>query len=285
MPNLTSLTTEQIEKIQIDEGVIYLDYGETSERVLAPTRGGGEFGATVTIRDIDFDGKVGKTAEMQVIEEQAASLKVTSLCMSQSELALAIPGCRVTGSGSAAVIKNPVAGVIPAAAYLKNVTMFAKTIGGEFKKITIYNPMNEAGLNVKAVQKAEGELALEFIAHYGKADLNGDLWKVEEVTAYTAPAFVSAVAESATKVKVTFSHEMSATGLVYGDFSVKESDVAETVSAAAISATDAHIVELTVATLAAGTTVTVSYTKGTAKDTSNNMLNSFTNKPVLNSIS
>ena len=45
---ITNLTTKQIESIQIDEGVIFLDYGETTERLLAPTRGGGEFAATVT---------------------------------------------------------------------------------------------------------------------------------------------------------------------------------------------------------------------------------------------
>ena len=44
---ITNLTTKQIESIQIDEGVIFLNYGETDERLLAPTRGGGEFAADV----------------------------------------------------------------------------------------------------------------------------------------------------------------------------------------------------------------------------------------------
>ena len=57
---ITNLTTKQIESIQIDEGVIFLNYGESDERLLAPTRGGGEFAATVTVRDIEFDGRHGK---------------------------------------------------------------------------------------------------------------------------------------------------------------------------------------------------------------------------------
>lgn len=92
---ITNLTTKQIESIQIDEGVIFLNYGETDERLLAPTRGGGEFAATVTVRDIEFDGRHGKTTGTQVIEEQGASLKVTTLCMSQENLALAIPTCTI----------------------------------------------------------------------------------------------------------------------------------------------------------------------------------------------
>lgn len=177
---VTNLTTKQIESIQIDESVIFLNYGEDDEQFLAPTRGGGEFAATVTVRDIEFDGGHGKTAGTQVIEEQGASIKVTTLCMSQENLALAIPTCTVA-SDDGKTIKNPPTGVIPMSAYLKNVTMFAKTIGGKYKKITIYNAMHETGFTAKAVQKAEGELAFEFLAHYPHSDLDGDLWKVEEI--------------------------------------------------------------------------------------------------------
>lgn len=177
-----NLTTNQIEKIQIDEGLIYLNFGETDETKLAPTRGGGEFTASVTIRDVEFDGRVGKTAGLQVIEGQAATLKVVSLCMSQAQLLLAIPNCQVTGTGDATVIKNPKTGLIPTTEYLKNVTMFAKLMDGKYKKITIYNAMHEGGFTAKAVQKAEGELSLEFQAHYdATVDLDGDLWKIEEV--------------------------------------------------------------------------------------------------------
>lgn len=193
MGTVTNLTKQQIENIQIDESVIFLDYGTDTERFLAPTRGGGEFVATATVRDIEFDGRNGKTAGTQVIEEQAASYKVTTLCMSQENLALAIPGCKVSNDDGK-TISNPKTGVIPETAYLKNVTAFAKLISGKFKKITIYNPMHENGLTAKAVQKAEGELALEFLAHYPYSDLDGDLWKVEEIDAMPATNGANAAA-------------------------------------------------------------------------------------------
>lgn len=180
---VTNLTKQQIENIQFDESLIFLDYGENTERFLAPTRGGGEFAATITVRDIDFDGKHGKTAGTQIIEEQGASVKVTTLCMSQENLALAIPSC-VIENNEGKTIKNPKTGVIPLSAYLKNITMFTRLIGGKYKKITIYNPMHETGLNVKAVQKSEGELALEMLAHYPHSDLDGDLWKIDEISKF-----------------------------------------------------------------------------------------------------
>ncbi|MGN1112019.1 MAG: hypothetical protein ACI4RP_02335 [Acutalibacteraceae bacterium] len=182
MGAVTNLTKQQIENIQIDESLIFLDYGEETERFLAPTRGGGEFAATITVRDIEFDGRNGKTKGTQVIEEQGASIKVTTLCMSQENLALAMPNCTISGSSGNA-ISNPRMGIINDNAYLKNVTMFAKLISGKYKKITIYNPMHETGITAKAVQKAEGELALELLAHYPYDDLDGDLWKIEEIDA------------------------------------------------------------------------------------------------------
>lgn len=188
---VTNLTKQQIENIQIDESVIFLDYGEDTEQVLAPTRGGGEFVATVTVRDIEFDGKHGKTAGTQVIEEQGASIKVTTLCMSQENLARAIPNCTIEDNDGKTIC-NPKTGVIPMSAYLKNITMFAKLISGKYKKITIYNPMHETGLTAKAVQKAEGELAFEFIAHYPHTDLDGDLWKVDEISSYPEAAAAAA---------------------------------------------------------------------------------------------
>lgn len=186
MPTVTNLTKQEVENIQIDEALVYVDYGEENERKIAPTRGGGEFVASVTIRNIEFDGKTGPTAGTQVIEEQDAVIKLVSLCMSQEELLLAMPFARVENEGEGEdaqkIIKNPKCGVIPETAYCKNITVFAKLISGKYKKITIYTPMSENGLGVKAAPKAEGELSLEIKAHQTLDDLNGDLWEVKDVT-------------------------------------------------------------------------------------------------------
>lgn len=191
MPIVTNLTQAEINKIQIDEGVLIIDYGENAERPLLPCRGGGEFSAAATVRDIEFDGRIGKTQGLQSIDDQTATLKVTVINMSQQNLAIAMPFCRMYDANgnevpsdlttNPAIIGNPKSGIIPSSAYLKNVTMFAKLVDGTYKKITIFRPMHENGFTVKAAQKAEGELALEFNAHYTTNDLDGSLWTVEEV--------------------------------------------------------------------------------------------------------
>ena len=278
-----NLTTKQIENIQLDEGIIFLNYGLPTQRLLAPTRGGGEFAANMTVRDIEFDGKQGKTAEMQVIEEQNASLKVTTIDMSQENLALAIPNC-VVEDDDGKTIRNPRSGVIVNDSYLENVTMFTKALGGKYKRITIYKAMHETGLSTKAVQKAEGELALEFAAHYKKEDLDGDLWEIKDVTDFAAPIFASAVTTSSTKISVTFNEELDSTTLAYGDFAVLMSDANKAVSAAALKTGDNKVVELTVASLSAGKTVTVAYTAGTLKGKNGIAVQSFTAQPVENTL-
>ena len=77
--------------------------------------------------------------------------------------------------------------------------MFAKLISGKYKKITIFNPMSENGLSVKAAPKAEGEVSLEIKAHYTIDDLNGDIWEVKDVTEIaTGAAAATASAEDET---------------------------------------------------------------------------------------
>ena len=268
--------------IQIDEGVIYLNYGLPTQRLLAPTRGGGEFGATVTVRGIEFDGRQGET-DVEVIEEQGATLKVTTLDMSQEDLALAVPNC-VVEDDEGKTIRNPRSGVVSDDSYLDNVTMFAKTIGGKFKKITIYRASHKTGFTAKAVQKAEGELALEFVAHYRKEALDGDLWEVKDVTSYAAPIFVSAVTVTSTNVAVTFNEELSSAGLTASDFTIMQSDVSKSVSGAALKAGDAKTIELGVAALYAGKTVTVAYTAGTLKGKNGIAVESFAAQPVENTL-
>lgn len=185
MPEITNLTKQQVENIQINEGLVFVDFGLATERKLAPTRGGGQFTASVSIRNIDFDGRSGPTKGTQLIESQEAALKVVSLCMSQEELMLAMPYARVEGEGESKVIKNPKCGLIKDDAYCTNITMFAKLLSGKYKKIVIYNPMSEGGLDIKAAPKAEGEVSLDIKAHYKTDDLNGDLWEVSDIDTIT----------------------------------------------------------------------------------------------------
>ena len=76
---LKVFTENDTKKIQIDEGIVVLNLGKDNELILGPTRGGVEMTITPEIRDIEFDGKRGKTAGMQVIDGEDATIKVCLL--------------------------------------------------------------------------------------------------------------------------------------------------------------------------------------------------------------
>lgn len=178
---MQNLTKKQVEHIQFDEALVYINFGVIGkERILGPSRGGGEFVVTETIRDVEYDSRQGKTKGMQVLESQDATMKLTSLCSSQEDLALALVGGKIAEDES---IQNIQSGSwIPEAKYLENVTAFAKLSGGTYKKITIYNAMHESGLTVSAKPKAENEHNLEFLAHFDVFNRTKSLYKIEEIS-------------------------------------------------------------------------------------------------------
>lgn len=184
-----AFTQQQLENIQIDYGIVYVNYGETDEALLGPTRGGGTFSVTKNIREIEFDGRRGKTKGMQVVDEINAMLSVTHLNSSMETLKLAMPYATFEGDGTTIpytiTCKSANVGVIPSTAYLKNITMFAKTVKGEYKKITLYNAMSENDFSFAAAPKAEGTIAMEVYAHWDPTNDAQDLYKIEDVNSIT----------------------------------------------------------------------------------------------------
>lgn len=180
-----AFTQQQIENIQIDYGIVFVNYGETDQVQLGPTRGGGTFNVTKNIREIEFDGRKGKTKGLQVVDEINAQLNVTHLDTSLETLKLAMPYAEYDDVGKKITCGGDALGAIPDAAYLKNITMFAKTVKGEYKKITLYNAMSENDFSFAAAPKAEGTIALEVYAHWDAVDDTADLYDIEDVTSIT----------------------------------------------------------------------------------------------------
>ncbi|WP_291350381.1 hypothetical protein [Desulfosporosinus sp.] len=185
---MPELTTEQLENVQIDYGIIFKNFGELDAAMLGPTRGGGEFKATATVRQIPFDGQKGDTKDMKVVEDINASLTVITLDTSMASLALAMPWATYDSVAGTITCTSANIGVIASEAYLKNVTMFCKVIGGGYRKITLYNAMSDKEFALAAKPKGEGEVSLEIKAHWDATDDTANLFKVETVADLTPAA-------------------------------------------------------------------------------------------------
>lgn len=179
----TKLTKEQVENIQIDHGILIKNYGEENQQMIAPVRGGTNFKVERTYRDIDFDGKKGRTKGLKTIDEENATLTAKTLNTSLETLADKLPGAKITkdeNTHKITKIEGGNIGLINEDEYIKNITMFAQKIDGKFIKVTIFNALDENGLDFSAVQKAEGEIELVYNAHYEYGD-NTKPYSIENV--------------------------------------------------------------------------------------------------------
>ena len=213
---MAKYTTAQLESIQLDYGIVYADYGEAGERLLGPTRGGATFDATQQVRDIEFDGRNGKSKGLQAIDFIDAKLAFASLAISKEDLQLAMPYLKANSIDPNILECTPDSlGLIPASAYFANITVFGKVVGGGYKRISVFNAMNEAPFGLAAVPKGEGLVNLEVFGHWetDTASTVDKLFDIEDVAtlgADTTPPTVTTVpADAATAVVV--SNDLTAT--------------------------------------------------------------------------
>lgn len=258
-----ALTQEQIENIQIDYGIVFVNYGEVDEKQLAPTRGGGTFTVTKNIRDIEFDGRKGKTKGAQVADEINAMLSVALLNTSMENLALAMPWATYSDGKLSAKSSN--LGVIQDSAYLSNITMFAKVVGGGYKKITLYEAMTENDFSLAAAPKAEGVVTLEIHAHWDAKNDDADLYDIEDVGAISADTTgptVTATDPADTDDDVAVSSNLTATF----DEDIRQGDI-KADNFTLIKASDGTEVTGTLTYSSATKTVTFDPTESLAKST------------------
>ncbi len=174
-----------VENIQIDHGIVFRNYGLESQKMLAPIRGGSTFKVERTIRQIEFDGQGGKTKGTEVIDDENATISAKTLNASLETLALALPGAKLTRkdgeTGDIIKIESSELGLISDENYDENTTVFCKTLKGDFLKISIFDSMADNGLEFSAVQKAEGEIQLDFAAHHSYEDETKTIYSIEKI--------------------------------------------------------------------------------------------------------
>ena len=186
---MSKFKTVQLENMQFEHGLVYENYGEANQRMIGPTRGGCTFEATQTIRDIEFDGKKGKSKGMQVIDAIDCKLTFGELSIAIEDLQMAMPYLEKTGTDPDFKLECTSAslGLIKNEAYAKNITMFGKLANGKYKKISIMNAMNEAPFSLAAVPNGEGIVNMEVYGHWETDDSASitQLFIIEDVATIT----------------------------------------------------------------------------------------------------
>jgi len=171
------VTKETLQSLILDAGVVYLNYGDTTnERILGATEGGNTFTVEREIREIPFDGMKGKTKGARRIIREDAKLTVNLKELTAENIATALAGATISeipDKEDYQEIRST--GFLQDSDYIDNVALVA-TISGSTKPVVIIleNVLSDGNFEIGATDKEEAVIAVEFSAHYDPDDLEAD---------------------------------------------------------------------------------------------------------------
>lgn len=196
IPHKTSgLTSTSVQNFLVDAGAVYINFGETDERVLGATRGGNTFAIEQDIRLIEIDGIKGATKGARRVIESNARITAHLMELSSANLMMALPGSSSTPSDENGVT---VSGTthdkiqrlreISTADYLKNIAIVGKVQGTDARFVGIlYNAMADGGFSIEQTDRDESVIEVQFTAHYDVANITSEPWAILMPKVVTTP--------------------------------------------------------------------------------------------------
>lgn len=179
---MNGITTETTKNMIFDQGVVYINYEETTnERVLGATSGGNSFTIEREFRDIEIDGLKGKTKGFRRLITENASLTVNLKELSAENIKLALAGSASADHPETTPTHTKITSkfAIEDTDYIKNVALVA-TVSGSDKPcvVILYNALSDGNLEMSLEDKNEAVIAVTLSAHYDPIDEKADLYEI-----------------------------------------------------------------------------------------------------------
>jgi hypothetical protein len=205
----SGFTNQTADHLLLDAGAFYKNYDIAlgTGTLLGATRGGGEFNAKPTIRQIEVDGVKGLAKGFENIDAWDVSIVANMLELSTSVLATALT------TGSVDTASNPLYDIITASNtiqlsnYIDNITWIGRLSGSNTPVvIQIFNALSTEGIALKTEDKNEGIVPITFMAHYDADDLDTVPFKIyypKISNDTTAPTVTTVPVDAATAVAVS----------------------------------------------------------------------------------
>ena len=173
----TGITPDTYERLLLDQGLVYVDYGESTQRLVGATSGGNKIDISREIRQMKFDGAPGDVKGDKRVVGVTAKLTVNISEFSTENILMANPGAsKTTGSTHDAIA---VARNIQEGDYFKNVALVLAKAGTD--ELFVYKLSNALALNgfsLDAKEKAEGVATIEFTGHYAPNAFTVEPWSI-----------------------------------------------------------------------------------------------------------
>lgn len=181
MARQTGVTTETANHMILDAGAVYLNYGETDERLFGATRDGSEFTIEHEIREIAVDGLRGPTVGYRRIVEEHARLTVNLLEMTAENIQAALAGSSVDPDDATTPTQNIVTRSLAMddLSYITNVALVADYSGsGEPVVIILQNALSDGDFTLSATDREESVAEVQFTAHFDPTALDDSPYEI-----------------------------------------------------------------------------------------------------------
>lgn len=155
------------------------DSAVAAGKLIGATKGGGEFSAVATIRQIGVDGVKGRAKGLETIDSWDVYLKATVLETSADTIKLALGAATIDSESDKQYDIITGNTDISLDDYVENVTWVGKLSGSDKPVIIqVYNALNTDGLKLTVQDKAEATIPMTFYGHYAPEDLDTPPFKV-----------------------------------------------------------------------------------------------------------
>ena len=188
----SGFTKKTPERLLLDAGAFFKDFiykedgkeNDTFEtavkagKLIGATKGGGEFSAVPTVRQIEADGVKGRAKGLEIIDSWDVYLKATVLEVTAETIKSALGAATVdTLDEKYDVITGNAS--IELTDYLDNVT-WVGTLSGSNEPVIIqvYNGLNTDGLKLTVQDRNEATIPMTFYGHYTDDDLDSPPFRV-----------------------------------------------------------------------------------------------------------
>jgi len=172
------ITAETVKNMILDAGAVYVNYGETDERLIGATSGGNTFTVEREIKEIEIDGARGKVKGARRIISENASLTINLLEMSAENFKLALTAADLSDvmdeAGTTKIAdKIKPRGKILDTDYLTNIALVTTVSGTDQPCVIILkNALADDEIELELEDTEEGTPEITISAHYDPANLS-----------------------------------------------------------------------------------------------------------------
>ena len=176
------ITTETVKRLFLDAGAVYLNYGETEERLLGATNDGNTFTIEQDIREIEVDGARGPVKGLRRIIEVRAQVVANLLEMTADNLKTALAGSTMEDYPDGEEKTHDKISrklTIADTDYIGNVALVGEISGSQEPVICIIkNALVDGNFSIDTADKEEAGLEVTFTGHFDPADMDDEPWEI-----------------------------------------------------------------------------------------------------------